>query len=106
MTSMLKKRKMGWRDERHAKRGRHTHVLFVDQELCKSNNVSTRESKPECVYISEAQVSKGLFNRFANRHSAVTDHGCCLPLALVHCPVLPHCNELAGSTFNYVQSSS
>lgn len=38
--------------ERHVKRDRHIHMLFVDQELYKSNNVSTKKNKPECIYIS------------------------------------------------------
>lgn len=36
--------------ERHVERGRH--MLFMDQELYKSNNVSTKKNKPKCIYIS------------------------------------------------------
>ena len=41
-----RRERWGGRMERHVERGRHIHMLFVDQELYRSNNVSTKKSKP------------------------------------------------------------
>lgn len=65
-------RKMGWKDgEACGEGGRH--MLFMDQELYKSNNVSTRKTSQSVSTFHATRVLKDLFN--ASRHSAITNHG-------------------------------